>query len=278
VLEDGMNNPESTSLADRLRHALAFARAAGDLTLEAFDSRRVRAERKADGSVVTATDRAAERLLREAIVEAFPDDGVLGEELGETTGRSGYRWILDPIDGTASFVNGVPLYGTLVAVEHAGRPVVGVVHLPALDETVYAARGGGAWHQRGQADPTSATVSAVSALDEALLATTSLDYFAQAGLGDALPALAARAGSTRGWSDCYAHALLATGRVDAVVEPVMNPWDLAAMTIVVEEAGGRCSDWEGRADPYPRRSIASNGAVHDELLAVVAPWSGSRKR
>src|SRR5262245_20769273 len=136
-------------LTDRLELARAIAREAGDITLRYFCQDNYQVELKQDASPVTVADREAERHLRRRIGEAFADDGILGEEYPDQEGKSGYRWILDPIDGTKSFISGVPLYGTLVAVEHENRGVVGVIHIPGLDETAYAARGQGAWYVRG---------------------------------------------------------------------------------------------------------------------------------
>ena len=149
----------SDDLKPRLESAVAFARQAGDFTLTHFQRDDLAVETKADASPVTVADRGAEQLLRSLIAAAFPTDGILGEELGEQPGTSGYRWILDPIDGTKSFIHGVPLFGTLVGIERGGRSVVGVIHIPALAETAYAAAGQGAWYVKGDAAPRRARVS-----------------------------------------------------------------------------------------------------------------------
>src|SRR4029453_10726863 len=141
-IPDGVRPADLTS---RLELAITAGRAAGQLTLNWFQTE-IDVERKADQSPVTIADKSAEQLLRQRIADAFPFDGILGEEFGETAGTSGFRWILDPIDGTKSFISGVPLYGTLVGVEHSGRALVGLVYMPALDEGAYAEVGGGAWH------------------------------------------------------------------------------------------------------------------------------------
>ena len=154
----------SADLRNRLELALASAREAGRSTLEYFRSADLSVELKRDDSPVTIADRQAEKLLRERIAARFPDDAVLGEEFGEAPGTSGFRWILDPIDGTKSFIHGVPLYGTLVGVEHQGRPVLGVIYMPALDECAYAARGEGSWYTRGESAPQPARVSTRASL------------------------------------------------------------------------------------------------------------------
>ena len=154
----------SAQLSERLELARSAAREAGKLTLEFFQRADLAVERKADQSPVTAADREAEQLMRERIAAAFPDDAILGEEFPDRRGTSGYRWILDPIDGTKSFIHGVPLYGTLIGLEHGLQSVLGVIQIPALDECVYAAAGQGAWHVRGGAAPAPARVSQTPAI------------------------------------------------------------------------------------------------------------------
>ncbi len=259
-------------IAARMAAALDFARQAGDITLGYFGGSGFAVERKQDGSEVTTADREAELCLRGLIGGAFPEDGILGEEFDEKPSASGWRWVLDPIDGTASFVRGVPLYGTLVACEYAQKTHVGVIQMPALGETVYASEGGGAWHSRSPGDePREARVSRVEEVSSAMMCTTSFDYFEQVQAESAMTVLLDRFGSTRGWSDCYAHVLCATGRVDAVVEPVLHPWDIAPMQVIYPEAGGCMSDWRGREGAYHPTGVASNSLLHRELLALLAP-------
>lgn len=266
--------PAPEAVDARLREAIAFARSAGELALGYFGGSAYTVDLKRDGSEVTTADRNAEERLRKLIGEAFPGDGVLGEEFGESPSATGWRWILDPIDGTASFVHGVPLFGTLVACEFEGRTLAGVIHMPALGETVYASEGCGAWHvPRLHGPPSRAAVSRVMSLDRAMACTTSFDYFRHAGVEDALAAVHQGFGSTRGWSDCYAHVLCATGRIDAVVEPVLHPWDIAPMQVIYPEAGGRATDWRGRSGAYHPNGIATNGLIHDQVLQLVRPYA-----
>jgi len=252
------------------RHELAIrvGRSAGRVALEHFQRRGLGVERKSDGSPVTAADRDAEKHLREAIGEAFPDDAIVGEELGETTGDSGYRWLVDPIDGTRSFIHGVPLFGTLVGVEFEGRPIIGVIEMPAMDERVHARVGGGAWHAHGDEPAARAQVSSVDRLDEGCVCITGPEAFMKTGSLVVARELAGRAGLIRGWSDCYAHLLVATGRVEAALEPKISPWDVAPMIPIMTEAGGQYVDWEGKADARSPRGMSTNGLVTGELLEL----------
>jgi histidinol phosphatase-like enzyme (inositol monophosphatase family) len=257
----------STALDDRLQYARAIAREAGRLTLEFFQTDDLAVEQKHDDSPVTLADRQAEQLLRARIAEKFAADGILGEEFGEQPGTSGYRWILDPIDGTRSFVRGVPLYGTLVAVEHQGDAVIGVVYLPALDEWAYAAKGQGAWHQCGAAPPRRARVSTRAPLSAGLLSASDTRFPTPA-RQQAYLRLQQSVGTSRTWGDCYGYVLVATGRAEVMVDPVMNVWDTAAVAPIVVEAGGTFTDWQGRATIHGGEAIATNGLVLDEVLAI----------
>src|SRR3954470_6728466 len=175
-----------TEIDRRLEFAVEIAREAGDITLRYFRRADLTVESKADHSPVTIADRLAEELLRQRIGERFAQDAIIGEEFGEQAGQSGFQWILDPIDGTKSFIHGVPLYTTLVAGLQDGEPQIGVIHAPALGETVYAAKGSGCWYMSGSASkPQAARVSAVSSLNESLLLTTEVDGFRQRPSGDA---------------------------------------------------------------------------------------------
>lgn len=269
-------SPDGVDVGGRLELAVDAAREAGEITLESFASAGgPEVERKADGTPVTAADRRAERRLRRRIEEAFPGDGVVGEEHPDREGESGYRWILDPVDGTRSFVRGVPLYGTLVAVERDGRPEAGVIRMPALDETVWAARGGGAWHRRGGADPVRASVSDRSRLSEALFLTTEVATWRRKGAADAYRALEDRCRLARTWGDCYGYLLVATGRAEVMVDPYVNLWDAAALVPVLEEAGGTLTDWRGRPRADGGDAVATNGAVAEQVLEMLEAGSGA---
>lgn len=253
---------------ERLELARIAAREAGAITLEYFRQNNYAVELKRDRSPVTVADRRAEEHLRRRIAAEFPADGILGEELGEQPGTSGYRWILDPIDGTKSFISGVPLYGTLIGVEFQGRSVVGVIRMPALDEMVSAAVGRGAWGQRGDAPPVPARVSSVARLADGLFCTSEVSNFAQTGRPAAYERLDAACRLARTWGDCYGYLLVATGRAEVMVDPQMNVWDCAALQPILEEAGGTFTDWQGNGTIHAGEAIATNGRVLDEVLAI----------
>lgn len=253
-------------LTPRFELALSAAREAGRLTLDYFQSDSLAVELKSDDSPVTVADRQAEQLLRQRIAAQFPDDAILGEEFGEQDGTSGYRWILDPIDGTKSFIHGVPLYGTLVGVEHNRHSVIGVVVIPALDQCAYAMTGGGAWFVRGGAVPRPARVSACAALSEALVCTSEVRFPTQR-RQDAYARIVQAARLNRTWGDCYGYLLVATGQADVMLDPVMNLWDAAALQPILVEAGGTLTDWQGNDTIYAGEAIATNGKLLDQILA-----------
>jgi histidinol phosphatase-like enzyme (inositol monophosphatase family) len=252
----------------RLELALSAAREAGAITLRYFQEANYAVELKRDQSPVTVADRQAEQLLRERIAAAFPADAILGEEFPERPGESGYRWILDPIDGTKSFISGVPLYGALLGVEFEGRSVAGVIHIPALGETVYAAKGKGAWFVRGDRPAAPARVSRTTRLADCLFCTSEIRSFAKSGRREAFDRFDAACRLARTWGDCYGYLLVATGRADVMVDPLMNVWDCAALQPILEEAGGTFTDWQGKPTIYGGEAVATNGVVLEEALAI----------
>ena len=258
----------TAEIAARLALARAAGLEAGRLTLRYFQTTDFQTEKKADNSPVTIADRSAEQLLRERIAAAVPSDGILGEELGTTDGTSGFRWILDPIDGTKSFIHGVPLYGTLVAVEHEGRAVVGFVFMPGLDEGGFASVGQGTWYFRGSGTPQRASVSTKPRLADGLFVTSQVDTYAKRGAAPAFDALQKAAYITRTWGDCYGYLLVATGRAEVMVDPILNVWDAAAVQPIIEEAGGTFTDWQGTPTIHAGEAIATNGRVLAEVLTV----------
>lgn len=241
--------------------AVELARRAGELTLRWFRSPDLVVDRKTDRTPVTAADVAAERWLRGELAGRHPDDAVVGEEEAPTAGTSGRRWVIDPVDGTKAFTHGVPLYCTLLAVDDEHGPAVGVIHLPALGETVYAGRGLGCF-----ADGVPARVSDRDGLEGAYLTASGFEHWDE-------PVLlgAKRSGMRlRTWGDGYGYALVATGRVEAMCDPVTALWDVAPMLVVIPEAGGRFTDMSGRVTAEGGSGLATNGAVHDAVLAALS--------
>jgi len=257
-------------LASRLEFAVEVAAEAGELILRHYHDADLAVEHKPDDSPVTAADRESEQLIRDRVARSWPGDGVLGEEFDETPGSSGYRWILDPVDGTKSFIHHVPLFGTLIGLEHRGVMVAGVCRMPALDEVVYGGVGLGAWWQRGSEEPRVARVSTVARLQEALFSTTTITGWRTTGLQAVFDRLCAAAGLVRGWSDCYGHLLVATGRADVMVDPQMNAWDAAAFLPILEAAGGHFVTLDGRAVIDGGNGLSVNAAIRDEVLEVIA--------
>jgi histidinol-phosphatase len=201
-------------------------------------------------------------MIRAELAERYPDDAILGEEEGVLEGTSGRRWFIDPIDGTYGFIHGVPLFSTLLAVLDEHGPVAGAIHLPALAETVYAARGLGCF----TGDGTPCRVNDRPGLLGAAVMSSGVGHWPPGTL-DAVQACGA---TVRTWGDGYGYALVATGRVEAMVDPIVSIWDLAPMPVIIGEAGGRFTTLDGRVDLQGGSGVATNGVVHDELLAVLA--------
>jgi histidinol-phosphatase len=260
-------SPASREALELLMQAVTdVARLAGDYALGHFGARSLRVEAKGDGSPVTVADRGAEERARAWIEARFPDDGILGEEFGTVRPRAARRWIVDPIDGTKSFVRGVPLWGTLVAVAEGERVLAGAVYAPAGGELVAAAAGCGAWW-----NGTRCRVSATSELSQATVLTTDDRFPADAGRRAAFARLSAAAGVSRTWGDCYGYLLVATGRAEAMVDDVVNPWDAAALHPVITEAGGAFTDWRGAATAFGGDAIATNAALAIAVRDALAP-------
>lgn len=249
-------------LAVLLEFATDLAWKAGRTTLAHFQTGAA-VEFKDDASPVTIADREAERLLRDRISKHFPADAILGEEFGASSGRSGRRWIIDPIDGTRSWIRGVPLFGTLVALEIGGRPVIGVIHLPALGETVCAAEGQGCWWNGRRA-----RVSATADLAAALVLTSDAGPMPAGRLRDGWERVAGAAGTCRTWGDCYGYALVATGRAEAMIDPVLSVWDAAAMMPIIREAGGVVTDANG-AERHDTGNLVATNALLSEAIRTL---------
>jgi histidinol-phosphatase len=253
------------TLRSMLGFGLDAAWQAGRITLGYFQ-RQPAVERKSDNSPVTIADREAEQKLRELIGRYYPDHGIIGEEYGRQAGKSSYTWLIDPIDGTKSFVAGVPLYGCLLSLVEGDQaaPVLGVAHFPALNETVYAARGEGCyWNGRR------AHVSSVDKLSDATLTMSDIGGWVQYGKAAAWQNLVDSTYIQRTWGDAYGYALVATGRADVMLDGRMEVWDCGPLQVILEEAGGTFTDWQGNATIYGGEAIGTNGALFEQVMKVV---------
>lgn len=228
-------------------------------------------ETKRDGSPVTEADRAAEQAARDWIMSRFPEDGIMGEELEVLRPEAPRRWIIDPIDGTKTFVRGVPLWGTLIAICEGENVLAGAACFPAVDETIAAAPSLGCWW-----NGTRAKVSQVGDLSQATVLTTDERFRDHATFGDGWRRLSERALIARSWGDCYGYLLVATGRAEVMTDPVMSPWDAAALMPAITEAGGVFTDWKGRPSAFGGNVVATNAALARsarDLLGVPVPAS-----
>ncbi|HSK98850.1 MAG TPA: inositol monophosphatase family protein [Rubrobacteraceae bacterium] len=252
-------------LRDLLDFAAQTAYEAGRLTLGYFRTGEARPELKPDDTPVTVADRAAERLIRARISARYPTHAVVGEEYG-TGGKEGstHRWIVDPIDGTRSFVRGVPLYGVLIGLEIEGRCEVGAVCFPALDEMVYAATGAGCYCNGRRV-----RVADARTLEGGVIAFTDAASFEEHSREEAFRRLRTAAGASRGWSDAYGHALVATGRAELMLDPVMNHWDCAPFPPILREAGGYFGDWSGNETIYANEALSTTSTLLPEVLRLI---------
>ncbi|HZZ41823.1 MAG TPA: inositol monophosphatase family protein [Tepidisphaeraceae bacterium] len=254
-----MSNP---STKDLLNIAIDAAYLGGRRALSYFRTN-IEIETKRDNTPVTIADREAEALIRDYITKYYPTHSILGEEQGATPGDADYRWIIDPIDGTKSFVCGVPLWGVLIGVEVKGEVVAGAVYIAAEDSMISAARGlGCTWNGR------TARVSKISSLEDATISCTSPSSAIKR--SDAYEKIASRAKLTRGWGDCYGHILVATGRADVMLDPAMNPWDCAPLLPILQEAGGSFTTWSGQPTIWGKDAVSTNGALQKPILEILA--------
>ena len=258
------------SAADDLALALALAADADHISLDRFHSVDLVVTTKPDRTPVTDADQAVERSIRAGIEAARPGDSILGEEYG-TQGSGSRQWIIDPIDGTANFLRGVPIWGTLIALAIDGMPVVGVVSSPALGKRWWAATGHGAWAQDTGRDPRPIHVSAVADLADASLSYNSLQGWDEEGRLDDVVALSRAVWRSRAIGDMWSYMLLAEGALDIVGEFDLKPYDMAALIPIVEGAGGRFTSVTGVPGPWEGNALATNGLLHDAALRLLAP-------
>jgi histidinol phosphatase-like enzyme (inositol monophosphatase family) len=244
---------------------LELAHQSGDFLRPLFGSPGLVVETKADQSPVTLADRGAEELMRAHIAKKFPAHGIIGEELGRERAEAEFVWVLDPVDGTKSFISGVPLWGTLIALLHHGEPVLGCIHQPVLRQLMLG-------------DGTATTLNGravhcrdVQHLEEATLLTSDPLNPAKYQNGPACEALVRRTRLVRTWGDCYGYLLVAGGWADVMLDPIMNPWDIAALVPVIRGAGGVITDWQGRGPVKATSIVAANRTLHPQVIAALNP-------
>lgn len=255
-------------IIEYLEFARETAYQAGQLTLEYFQKGLV-PELKIDQSPVTLADKKSEQYIRAAIEKRYPSHAILGEEFGSTNGSdsggaggASFRWIIDPVDGTQSFIHGVPLYAVLIGLEIDGKCEAGVAYFPALDEIIYAASGLGCWWNGRQAH-----VSDVQSLDRATVSFTDIGNFHKHNCAEPFQRLLRRAWYRAGWGDAYGYMLVASGRAEVMADPIMALWDCAPFPAILREAGGYFGDWNGNETIYTTRSVATSQALLAEVLA-----------
>ena len=248
---------------DDLALALDLADLADAITMARFRAADLRVDTKSDSTPVTDADRAVEEMVRERVAAARPEHAVLGEE-GGASGEAEWRWIVDPIDGTKNFARGVPVWATLLSLQCGGEETCAVVSAPALRRRWWAARGAGATSLDG-----ALRVSSVARLEDATISFTDVRDFERYGWREGFEALAARVRITRGFGDFWSHMLVAEGAIDCAVEPVINEWDISAARLIVHEAGGRLSDFDGTDHARGANVLTTNGLLHDAVLACL---------
>lgn len=255
----------------RYELAVEAARKAGDLA-RAYYETTFDIENKADNSPVTIADRQAEQLIRGLVTKHFPTDGFLGEEFGDQPADSGFRWVIDPIDGTRSFIRHIPIWATLIGLEYKGEQIAGVAYIPVFGQVYRALRGDGAFVNDRRIH-----VSDTDRLSESLMCYSSIGWFTKAGREQTFLELARRTQRQRGFGDFYGFVLVAEGACDLMLEHGVHPWDVAATKAIVEEAGGKFTDWNGTPTTETPDVLASNGKVHAETLEILqrGPVDGS---
>ncbi|HEY8675160.1 MAG TPA: inositol monophosphatase family protein [Candidatus Dormibacteraeota bacterium] len=261
-----------TDTDDDLALALALADLADEITTARFGAADLRIDIKPDDSPVTDADRTVEEMIRARVASARPSHAVLGEE-GGSSGEAEWRWIVDPIDGTKNFARGVPVWGTLLSLQHEGKETCAVISAPALGRRWWARLGGGA-----QCNGTPLRVSSVSRLQDASVSFSDVRDFALHGWGEGFTRLAEACLRTRGFGDFWSHTLVAEGVIDCGIEPVVNEWDVSALRLIVREAGGSFTDFAGVDHCRGGNVITSNGLIHDQVLACLSPANAHRRQ
>ncbi|EFK54542.1 histidinol-phosphatase [Corynebacterium genitalium ATCC 33030] len=255
-----------TTYSDDLALALELAELADGITLDRFESADLKVDSKPDMTPVSDADIAVEAALRAKLESARPSDAVLGEEFGGDVQFEGRQWVIDPIDGTKNFVRGVPVWATLIALLEDGKPVVGVVSAPALARRWYASQGSGAWRTFADGSVKRLGVSGVEGLEDASISISSLSGWRDRDLRDQLISLTDDVWRLRGYGDFFSYCLVAEGAVDIAAEPEVSLWDLAALSVLVTEAGGRFTSRAGEDGPHGGDAVATNNLLHDAVL------------
>lgn len=261
-----MSQPWNELHDGRLAAMIDVAIAAGTHTLNHFRKGELVIDRKGDDSPVTIADREAEQLTRKMLGERFPNDTIAGEEFAEKSGESDYRWTVDPIDGTKSFICGVPLYSTLLALEHYGEPLAGMIFIPAMSQAVVASMGQGCFYSGDLTTWSPARVSSRDKLSDAVFVTSEVKSFRKRGDEEAYRRLEEACFLSRSWGDGYGYMMVATGKADLMVDPICNAWDVAAMVPILTEAGGHFTDWKGVATVRGGDGVGTNGLLHNDVL------------
>ncbi|MEO3862273.1 histidinol-phosphatase [Acrocarpospora sp. B8E8] len=255
--------------SDDLRLAHVMADAADDITMRRFKAVDLKIDTKPDLTPVSDADRAVEEAIRGTLRRARPRDAIIGEEFGKT-GYGMRSWVIDPIDGTKNYVRGVPVWATLIALMEEGKVVVGVVSAPAVQRRWWAAKDGGSWTGRSLTKASRCQVSSVHRLDDASLSFSDLHEWEQAGKLDNFLDLNRAVWRSRGYGDFWSHVMVAEGSVDISAEPELSPWDMAAITVIVEEAGGTCTGLNGASPLEVGNLVSTNGLLHSEVLKRLA--------
>ncbi|MEO8333357.1 MAG: inositol monophosphatase family protein [bacterium] len=254
---------DGSVLDERIAPAVELAKLAGDIAIKHYRTN-LKVEWKADGSPVTMADRAAETAAREWVNTYFPDDGLLGEEFGEDRPGAKRRWIIDPIDGTKTFVRGTPLWGSLVALCEGEKVLAGAAYFPAIGESIAAAPGAGCWWNGSRC-----SVSSVDAMSRAMVLITDDRCRERPDFRASYERVAEAAAISRTWGDCFGYLLVATGRAEGMFDSVMSPWDAAALQPIIEEAGGVFTDWDGHVTAFAGSSVATNAALSTTIRELL---------
>ena len=254
------------NFADDLALALRLADIADGITVERFEASDLSVESKPDMTPVSDADLAVEEAIRAELAQTRPADAVLGEEFGGVPVFEGRQWVVDPIDGTKNFVRGVPVWATLIALLVDGEPVVGVISAPALTRRWYASAGAGAWRTFNGGGLRRLSVSGVRELGDASVSMSSLEGWQERGLRENFLSLTEQTWRLRGYGDFLSYCFVAEGSVDIAAEPEVSLWDLAALSVLVSEAGGRFTSLDGRSGPHGGDAVATNGILHDRVL------------